>query len=177
MMKSTLYFMLCLSVSFSTTSFAAEGFFFRPRVAIGHNEAQGTHTVFGVDTGIFLSEQLAAGLGAYFGAGEHSEHDQEWGAGPFVTYAQPLLTFLTAQLRQDIAYVDQRRPIKTMTTSGTTYTHTKETGLISATSLGLNLRFSPNFGISGGYRLVVALSNSDLDDDRSGVYLGVAIGF
>jgi hypothetical protein len=123
-----------------------------------------------------IDENLSAGVGAYFGAGEHAEHDQELGVGPFVSYRQPLLSFLTARLRQEIDYVDQKRPIKTTTASGTDYTHTNETGVISATSLGLQLSFSPNFGVSAGYRLVIALSNSDLDDDRSGVFLGVAIG-
>lgn len=154
----------------------AEGFFLHPSIAIGHNDVQGTHTTFGLDAGTYYDQYFAFGAGAYFAAGEHPEHDREIGAGPFVKFSYPLLSFLTFRARQDLLYVDARIPQKSIVAGETVYSHTDESGAVSATSAGLQINPTPNFAISGGYRFVLALSNSDLDDDRSGFYVGVAIG-
>lgn len=177
-MKSILVLVLFVFLTLAGFRASAEGsFYIVPGVSIGHNEVQGTHTTFGLDVGIRHDEHISYGVGGYFGAGEHPEHDREVGAGPFVSYSQPLIeNFLSGQVREDIDYVDVNIPIKHTSASGTTYTHENETGVISGTSLGLHLSFTRNFGLSAGYRIVLALSNEDLDDDRSGYFFGLTIG-
>jgi hypothetical protein len=154
----------------------AADFYIVPGVSVGHNEVQGTHTTFGLDIGVHYDENIDFGVGGYFGAGEHPEHDREMGVGPFASYAYPIAKILTAKIREDISWVDVNIPIETVSASGSTYTHENETGVISSTSLGLHLSFTQNFGISAGYRIVVALANEDLDDDRSGYFFGLTIG-
>jgi hypothetical protein len=168
-----LLIILLLSVSSAWAS--EEGsFFFDPHVAVGFNQAQGTYLLGGLDLGYYLSEQLAVGVGGYYAAGEHPTLDREFGGGPFATYFQPLTSFLIAQVREDVDYIDQRTPLKDGL--GNDVDYVTETGVASITTLALHVRFTPNFGISGGYRAVLSLSNSDLGKNRSGTFLGISIG-
>lgn len=153
-----------------------EDFFFDPHAAIGYNPAQGTNYRLGVDVGLYVREDIRVGIGAYASAGEHPSHDREIGAGPFIGYVYPVTNFLVFSAREDIDYIDLRYPIETVTTSGSQYSHKTETGLASATSVALHVFFTPNFVLSGGYRFVLALTNSALDDDRSGAFVGFAFG-
>lgn len=166
-------------MSLSAPAFAYEAgeFFVDPGVAVGYNVAQGTNLMLGLDIGYAVTEQIAAGVGAWYSAGKRPEHDQAIGAGPFVSYFQPLLTFLNFSLRQDIAYIDQRNPYRIVSASGAeTWGHTKEMGVASVTSVALHMHLTRNLGISGGYRAVMALSNTDIARDRSGTFFGIAIG-
>ncbi len=156
---------------------AAEGgIYLDPRMAVSFNEAQGTGFHFGLDLGYGMDENWSFGLGAYYSMGEHPEHDREYGFGPFLGYSQPLVDFVVGSVRQEINHVNLRDPIKTTTASGTTYSHNEEDGLASVTTAGLHFIFTPNFGFSAGYRLVLGLTNSDLDNGRSGVFIGFSIG-
>lgn len=170
-------FAFLLSLSAPAMAYQPGEFFVDPHVAVGYNVAQGTNFMFGVDIGYGVSDQIAAGVGAQYSAGKRPEHDQAMGAGPFVTFFQPLTSFLVFSVREDISYLDQRNPYVTVDAAGgETWSHTKETGVASVTSVGLHLNFTPNLGVSAGYRAVIALSNSDIARDRSGTFLGVSIG-
>lgn len=174
-MKSMLLALLIVSAP----AFAYEpgSFFVDPTIAAGYNTAQGTNIMVGLDIGYAITELLTAGVGGQFSAGKRPEHDQAIGAGPFVAYFQPLTSFLGVGIREDVSYLDQRNPYVVTSASGEeTWGHTKETGVASITSVGLHLRIGSNLGISGGYRAVMSLSNSSLDDDRSGTFLGISIG-
>jgi hypothetical protein len=124
-----------------------------------------------------VTEQLRAGIGGYFSAGEHPKHDREYGAGPFASYVQPFTSFLVGQLRQEINYVNLHDPVRTQTASGIEYSHIEEEGVASVTSASLHIFFTRNFVLSGGYRAVLALNNSALDDGRSGAFVGLSLGF
>ena len=147
------------------------GLYIDPRLAVGFNSAQGTHYMVGLDVGYAIDEHWSAGVGAYGSAGEEPKHDRELGVGPFVGFAYPLGAMLTGHLRQEVNYVDLYEPIKT----GSTYDHEREMGVASVSQAGLHLHLGP-LGVALGYRLVVGLTNSDLDDGRSGTFLGFAIG-
>ncbi len=170
-------FLICLFM-FSNTAWAYSpgDVFLDPHVAIGFNPAQGTHYVLGADLGYAYDENLAFGVGAYYSFGEQPSHDREIGGGPFVSYLQPLTSFLVASLRQEINYVDLYDPIKTETASGTQYSHNRETGVASVTRAGLHVAFTRHFGLAVGYRLVIGLTNNSLDNGRSGAFLGFSIG-
>lgn len=167
---------IILLISIGTPAFAyqAGDFIFDPHVAVGFNTAQGTHLLGGLDLGYALTEQMAFGVHGYYSAGEHASHDREWGAGPFLGYTQPLASFLLGHVRQEINYVDLYVPLEDST--GAVKNHRQETGTTSVTRAGLHLFFTPNMGLAVGYRLVLALANSDLDDGRSGFFLGFSIG-
>lgn len=177
-MKILLSFMLSLFCLHLPMAFAAQSgdWFFDPHAAIGYNPAQGTHFRLGLDIGVHITEQLSGGIGGFYSAGENPSHDREFGGGPFASFVQPLTSFLVASLRQEVNYVDMHNPIKTVTASGTKYSHTAETGVASATSAAVHFFFTPNFVLSGGYRLVLGLTNSKLDDDRSGAFVGFSLG-
>ncbi len=171
-------YLFLILFAFSLPLHAAErGWSLDPHAAVGFNTAQGTHVMLGVDFAMQMSEQLRTGVGAYLSVGGEPEHDREWGIGPFVSFVQPFASFLMGQVRQEINYVDLHDPVKTVTASGTRYTHNAEQGVASVTSASLHLFFTPNFVLSGGYRFVLGLTNSALDDGRSGTFLGVSIGF
>lgn len=155
-------------------AYEAGDFFIDPHVAVGFNTVQGTHLLGGLDLGYALSEQLAFGVHGYYAAGEHPSHDREMGGGPFLGYTQPLTSFLVGHVRQEFNYVDLYVPLKNST--GEIDDHRAETGTTSVTSAGMHLSFTPNFGFAVGYRLVLALANSDLDDGRSGFFVGFSIG-
>lgn len=175
MTKVILAFLMSLSVP--AFAYNAGEFFVDPHVAVGYNVAQGTNFMLGLDIGYGISEQIAAGVGAQYSAGKRPEHDQAMGAGPFVTFFQPLTSFLVFSLREDVSYIDQRNPYRIINASGVeTWGHTKEMGVASVTSVGVHLHITPNLGISGGYRAVMALSNTDIARDRSGTFLGISIG-
>lgn len=166
-----LVFLFC----FSTQAFAYQpgSFIFDPSLAVGFNSAQGTHFLGNLDLGVALSEQMAMGVHGYYSAGEHPSHDREIGGGPFLGYTQPLASFLLGHVRQEINYVDLYRPLEV---NGDVNSHAAETGVTSVTSAGIHLFFTPNFGLGVGYRLVLALDNTALDDGRSGFFLGFSIG-
>jgi hypothetical protein len=148
-----------------------------PHVAVGFNSAQGMHLLLGADLGLHVTENVNAGIGGYYSAGERPEHDREFGGGPFLSYVEQFNTFLVGHLRQELNYVDLHDPVKVIGSDGTvTYTHTSETGIASVTSAALHIYFTPNFVLSGGYRLVTAITNSALDDGRSGAFVGVSLG-
>jgi hypothetical protein len=127
---------------------ADSDFFFLPRAAVGYNVAQGT----------------------YFTV------DREIGGGPFVSYVQPLTSFLMFSAREELDYIDMYIPKKTLTLSGTEWSHESENGVASSTSVGVHLFLTKHFVISGGYRLMVGLSNSKLGKDRSGTFFGLSFG-
>ena len=163
-------------MSVSISSYAAEsggGVFIDPHVAVGFNSAQGTHFIGGVDAGYFLDENWSVGVGAYYSAGEHPSDDREMGAGPFGAFTYPLSDFLILHAREEVNYLDLNDPVLR---NGDVIGHVNETGVASVTSVGLHLSFMRHLGLSFGYRLVTALSNSRLDDGRSGTFLGFAIG-
>ncbi len=172
-----LLFAILLSCVPALSHAATGDFYFDPHGAVGFNPAQGTHFMLGVDLGMELTENLRGGIGAYGSFGEEPEHDREFGVGPFATYVQPFASFLVGQLRQEINYVNLHDPIKTVTATGTTYTHTEEEGVASVTSASIHIFFTRNFVLSGGYRFVLALSNDALDDGRSGAFVGLSLGF
>lgn len=160
----------------SVVAYSPGDFYFDPHLAIGINPAQGTHYMLGADLGYGWDENLAFGVGGYFSFGEQPEHDREIGGGPFVSYVYPVASFLVASLRQEINYLDLFDPIKSETPTGTTYSHNRETGLASISRAGIHLSFTENFGLALGYRLVIGLTNNNLDNGRSGAYLGFSIG-
>ncbi len=157
-------------------AFSYGDFFLNPSVSVGYNSQQGTVMRFGVDAGMHLGNYLHAGVGGFYGAGNHPEHDREIGGGPFVGLAYPVFDFLTLQLREDVDYVDVRLPITTGNPPEVT-AHETRYGVESATSAGAHFSFGQSFGISGGYRMVVGLNRSDIAKGRSGPYAGVSIGF
>jgi len=159
------------------TAHANESLFFNPMIGVGFNEAQGTVYRIGLEAGVFLDPFLAVGIGGYYGAGKNPTHDREIGGGPFASYSLPLIPpVLTAHLRQEINYVDVRIP-QLIGTPPEYNDHRTEHGVASVTSVGLHIAFTQNFGVSGGYRLTLALTNSDIAKDRSGPYAGISIGF
>ncbi len=173
------FILFAISLMFAGSAMAASGeLFLDPHIAVGFNPAQGTNYMFGLSGGIRLDESLSAGLGAYYSMGERPAHDREIGIGPFVSYTYPISSFLIGGLRQEIDYMDIHDPIESAPDASgrVTYTHTAETGVASITSASLTLFFTPNFAISGGYRFMLALSNDDLDEGRSGAFVGLAIG-
>lgn len=162
--------------SIPAAAYSAGDFYLDPNVAVGWNPAQGTHYMLGADAGYAWDENISFGLHGYYSFGEQPNHDREIAGGPFVSYVQPFTEWLTGSLRQEINYVDLYDPIKTQTASGVVYTHRQEMGLASVSRAGIHLSFSRNFGLSVGYRLVVGLSNTSLDNGRSGAFVGLAIG-
>jgi hypothetical protein len=142
------------------------------RISAGHNNAQGTYGSIGADFYTFVKDHFAAGVGAYYAAGEHPSIDREIGAGPFVSYGYPLLDFLTASARQDIDYIDQKSPV--LHNDGS-YTSQSAYGMASITSIGLNLAFSRGFGVGVGYRFALSLNNSGLENNRSGLFFGLGL--
>jgi hypothetical protein len=151
--------------------------FLDPHLGVGFNTVQGTYFMAGLDVGYSISEQLAAGLGAFYAAGKRPEHDRVIGGGPFVSYVQPLVPVITLSLREDIAHIDQHTPVLVRTASGAEeYSHVNEHGVASITSIGLHFTITRNFGFSAGYRAVLSLSNTDIGKDRSGTFLGFSIG-
>ena len=168
---SLLFPVLCAAPAFA---FESGGVFIDPHVAVGYNVAQGTFYLVGADAGYAITEQLAAGFGGFYAAGKRPEHDRAFGYGPFVAYAQPLLPFLTATVREDVDYIDQHEPIQR---GDGTYTHLNENGMASITTVGLHVSVLRFVGFSGGYRAVLSLSRADLGKDRSGAFLGFSIGF
>jgi len=169
------FYLLLLTVfNLQSHAYQAGDFFLDPHVAVGINAAQGTHLLGGLDLGYALNEQMAFGVHGYYSAGEHAKDDREWGGGPFFGYTQPVTSFLLGHIRQEINYVDLYVPLEDST--GTVNGHRQETGTTSVTSAGMHLFFTPNFGFAFGYRLVLALANSDLDDGRSGIFIGFSIG-
>ena len=170
-------FSLALAIFSGSYSYAQTGdWFLNPNIGIGTNSVQGTYIRAGLDLGVNLDERLYAGVGGFYGVGQHPEHDREIGTGPFVGYVYPVFDFLSAHLREDVDYVDVRNPLLN---SGHPdfYTHTTSYGIESATYAGLHFSFTRYFGFSVGYRLVMGISNSALADGRSGVVLGFSLGF
>lgn len=141
----------------------------------GFNDLQGFHYTISGQLSTPIDDHLSGGLGAYYSAGEQPSHDREFGVGPFLSYGFLLNEFLGASLRQEINYVNLYIPYH-VSTNPIVYGHTEETGVASATSAGLTLFMGP-LSVSGGYRLVVGLSNSRLDDGRSGPYFGLGLSF
>ena len=177
-MKFVSSFVFASFLALLSPNVSAQGtgdWFFHPAVGVGANTIQGTYFRVGVDAGYFLDENLYAGVGGYYGAGQHPDHDREIGGGPFVGYVYPVVQFLSLQLREDILYVDERIP-ELHWANPDYYTHTTAFGLESATYAGAHFTFTRNFGFAVGYRLVVGLSNSDLSRGRSGFTLGFTIG-
>lgn len=177
MKKIILVFLLQFAPqSFAQAFFQPGQFFLDPRVAVGFNPAQGTFFLGGLDLGYGLTENFAAGVHGYYAAGETPEHDREIAGGGFGVYAQQITSFLTGQLRQELNYVDQHDRITTYVNGQKRYSHAADTGVASVTYAGLHFRFTENLGLSGGYRLVLGLTNDDIGHKRSGTYLGVTIG-
>ena len=142
--------------------------FIDPHVAVGANSNQGTTALVGVDAGVLFTNEISGGLGVYGAIGEKGAHDREIGGGPFVRYARPLSEFLVFSIREDVDYVDQRRPI------GDDYRTL--TGVVSFTTVGVHISLARAIGVSLGYRASVGLNESDLGKGRSMPFLGFSIG-
>lgn len=140
---------------------------------VGHNVSQGTYYGLGADLSAHLDDRLAVGVGGFYTAGEHPTQDREMGAGPFVSYAYPIVDFLVASAREDVDYLDERNPYTNA--SGSLDYHSSY-GVASITSVALSLFFTRNFGLSAGYRFAFGLNNSDLAKDHSGFFFGLAFG-
>lgn len=160
----------------ANTARAESSYFLTPSIGAGYNTSQGSYIRAGLDLGMYIDENLYAGVGGYYGAGQRPEHDREIGGGPFVGYVVPLTSFLSAQLREDMDYVDVREPF-VQSRNPDVYNHDNVYGIESSTYAGLQLAFTRNFGISAGYRVVVGLSNSSIASGRSGVSYGLTLGF
>ncbi len=173
-MRAALYVILFFSFSFAHAEGGGD-WFFLPSVGIGYNSVQGNSMRLGVDLGVYIDENFYAGIGGYYAAGSKPEHDRELGAGPFVGYAYPVVSFLSLQIREDIDYVDQRTPVLMAGTTDS-YTHDQDHGVVSQTYGGVHISFTRNFGISAGYRAVLGLTKSSLATGRSGTVLGMTIG-
>lgn len=141
----------------------------------GSNSVQGFHYTFYGQVATKIDDYLRGGLSAYISAGEKPSHDREWGVGPFLSMGTALTSFMGVSARQEINYMDVYDPYL-VSTNPNVYDHTVETGFASATSVGVNF-WAGNLGLSFGYKLIVALTNSALDDGRSGPYLGVGLSF
>jgi len=178
-MKNFKWFLIMVSFLSARAHAYKEGeIFIDPHVGIGFNVAQGTAFMAGVDVGYAFTEQIAGGMTIFGSAGERPQHDRTLGAGPFATFFHPFTTFLIGHVREEIAYIDQRNPYERTDAAGaTSWTHSNETGVASITSIGMHVILTSNLGVSGGYRVVLPLSNADLDNGRSGVFLGASIGF
>jgi len=177
MSRCKIIFCLVLGV-LGSWAFAYEykGYFLDPNVSLGHNVAQGTNVMVGADIGYGYDENLSFGLGAHFSAGENPAYDRQIGAGPFVAYVLPITPFLVGQAREDLNYVDLHNVAVEETLTGDRMTYIKSYGVIAATSFGLHLAILPNFGISGGYRIVKSMTNSNVASGRSGPFFGFALG-
>ncbi|MGZ3723132.1 MAG: hypothetical protein ACXVA9_09390 [Bdellovibrionales bacterium] len=173
-MRHLILFLFLLSFSPAHAEGGGD-WFFLPAVGIGYNSVQGSSLRLGADLGFYIDENLYAGIGGYYASGSKPEHDRELGAGPFVGYVYPVVSFLSLQLREDIDYVDQRTPVLKAGSSDE-YTHTQDHGVVSETYGGVHISFSRNFGISAGYRAVIGLSKASLATGRSGTVLGLTIG-
>lgn len=170
-------FLALTLVSNSALAYEAGDIFIDPHIAVGANVAQGTFVLAGLDAGFAVTDQVAVGVGGYYSFGEHPSDDREIGAGPFASFVQPLTSFLTAHIREDVDYIDQRSPIQVVSSrGGVSYTHISNTGIASITSVGLHVKITSMLGISAGYRGVISLANSDIGRDRSGLFLGASIG-
>lgn len=177
MKKIILVFLLQLAAQAHAQSFfEPDQFFLDPRLAVGFNPAQGTFFLAGLDLGYGFTENIAGGIHGYYAGGETPEHDREIAGGGFAVYAQELASFLTGQIRQELNYVDQRDRVTTYVNGQKQYSHTADTGVASVTYAGLHFRFTENFGVSGGYRLVLGLTNDDIGHKRSGTFFGLTIG-
>lgn len=177
-MKHTIAALTILLLSATHAHAYDEGeVFVDPHVAVGYNVAQGTNFLVGLDLGYGITDQLAAGVGAFYSAGQRPEHDRAIGGGPFVAFFQPVASFLTFSVREDIDHIDQRTPVIYTDVGGSErYTHDNEHGVASITSVGIHLHVAETFGISVGYRAYLALSNTDIARNRSGTFLGFSIG-
>lgn len=166
----TLFSILMSCAGAGAADYANElgAFFLDPHVAVGTNSNQGTTALIGADAGFILSPQISAGLGVYGAIGERGSRDREVGGGPFVRFAQPLGEFLIFSVREDLDYVDQRRPLGD---SYRTYT-----GAVSFTTVGLHVSLSRAIGVSFGYRASIGLNQTDLGHGRSMPYFGFSLG-
>ncbi len=173
---SKILFLLAALALTSGQAHASESWFLSPMVGVGFNEVQGTVFRLGLEAGVYLDPNLAVGVGGHYGAGENPTHDREISGGPFVSYRYPLTSFLTGTLRQEVNYVDARIP-ELIGDPPEYNSHRTEYGVESATSVGLNVAFTQNFAVSGGYRLALGLTNSDIAKGRSGPFIGIGLGF
>ena len=171
-MRLTLLSLLfaCASTHAAEYANTLGGVFIDPHVAAGYTNRYGTTFLLGVDVGYMMTDQISAGVGVFGQFGERPSRDRALGGGPFVQFLQPVTPFLTFSAREDIDYVDQRLPVGSDT-------YVSQNGLVSFTTVGLHLKLANFFGVSGGYRLALGLSNSDLGTDRSMPFVGFSIGF
>lgn len=149
-------------------------FFITPHVAVGFNSQQGTAFILGLDAGMKFGDGWRGGVTSHYSAGEKPEYDREYGAGVFAGYAQQFGDMFVAHAREEIGYLDVRNPIDPEPVNDPKYEHEK--GVASTTSIGLTLYFTPNFALTGGYRFVLGISDSDLGDGRSGPTAGIVVG-
>lgn len=174
--------LISFAVLFSSTVCLAQAgessWTLRPSFTVGYNQVQKSYYSVGLSLQSWATENVLWGAGGYFSSGSDGNQSREIGAGPFVAFFLPVSEELTFQLRQEVNYIDQHQPVpddNDPTTPDNDFT--TENGVVSVTSLGAHLKIIEHFGMSGGYRLVVAISNDKLDDDRSGPFLGIAISF
>ena len=175
-MKSLILAAVFLSLPLRAFAAQAGDWFLDPQASVGFNTVQGTNIRLGLGLGMYFTENITGGVGAYYAFGEKPQSDREIGTGPFVGYVFPATSFLLFSARQEIDYVDARIPATVTTANGPEDSYVKENGVLSATSVAVHVYFTPNFVVTGGYRAVLALTNSELDDGRSGTFLGFAFG-
>ena len=166
---------IILLLTFSLPTLAESGFAFDPSLVFGYTQDQGSYARFGLDLKYKLNDELSTGLHGYYAAGSsRPETNREIGGGWFLGYVQPVAELIFLTLRQEINYVDQVDPKNPRLMPDGTFSYRRESGVISATSLGVHLQIE-NFGVSAGYRQVVGISRTELGDGRSGMFLGLGI--
>jgi hypothetical protein len=146
----------------------------QPHGSVGFNSVQGTYVSLGLDETTQLADGVTAGVGGYYASGDDPANDREIGGGPFIGFIYPVSDFLFAGVREDVDYVDAHLPY--IRANGTR-SYTDEHGVLSATNMGVQMFLTRFLGVSGGYRWVNAVDNSQLDDGRSGFYFGAALMF
>ncbi|MGE0762554.1 MAG: hypothetical protein AB7N80_04685 [Bdellovibrionales bacterium] len=175
-MKSPILLALFVMISFAwhTVAQSEDSWYFHPQVGVGFNSQQGTSYVFGLDLGMAANQNWRMGLTGHYAAGDRASRDREYGGGAFVSYAERLGEVFIGHIRQELLYLDVRNPIDPEPAAGPNYE--SELGLASATSLGVTVRVGDNIALSGGYRFVAGITNSDLADGRSGPTFGLMVG-
>lgn len=157
-----------------TTSSHKDSWYIRPSAAVGFNSSQGTFVSLGLDLGLVLTENWRTGLTGHYSSGDEPRRDREYGGGAFFSYAQKIGELFVGHVREEVVYVDLRNPITPANENDPDYEN--ETGIASSTTAGVTMFISDNVSISGGYRLTLGLTNSDLGKGRSGPVIGILIG-
>src|SRR5262245_43877431 len=106
-----------------------DSWYFRPTASYGYNNVQGSHFTLGADLGLHATDDWRVGLSGHYSAGEEPERDREYGGGVFTSYALQMGEVLVGHIREEVDYLDQRRPVTPDDANSPNYKN--ETGLAS----------------------------------------------